>query len=261
MKRFAFVLLAALLVAATLTVCLTHQSGWAQDRDAISAPVSRAHWAGTDDLGRDRATRLAMALLLGSVGALLVASASTAVAVAVALGTVFGPAWLRCALRYGSDAFLTLPWLFLLMLARSILPLTLSAVACSGLTLFLLACLGWPMHVRGLCARLQTTRDAAWFLQAHASGLSPVRIAFHQVLPHLRVIYTTQFLVCIPLCILAEADLGTIGFGMSEPLVSWGTLLQEVSSSSQATATHWAFAPLALLMLILLCFEFLIVED
>ena len=260
MKRVAFVLLTALLVTAALLVFLGHQDGWAQDRDAISAPVSQAHWAGTDDLGRDRATRLAMALLLGSLSALLVAATSTAIAVIAALGTVFGPAWLGGALRYGSDAFLTLPWLFLLMLARSVLPLNLSAVACGCITLLLLACLGWPMHVRGLCARLQVTRDAAWFLQAHAAGLSPVRIALRQVLPHLRAIYLTQFLVCIPLCILAEADLGAIGFGMAEPLISWGTLLQELSSS-QAAATHWAYAPLALLMLLLLCFEFMFIED
>ena len=88
-----------------------------------------------------------------------------------------------------------------------------------------------------------------------------MRIAMRHVLPHLRVVYLSQFLLCIPLCILAEADLGAIGFGLAEPLVSWGTLLQDLASSSQVAATHWVYAPLALLLVMLLCFEFLLLED
>ncbi len=261
MKRIAFVIVLVALVAAVVVLCGLHHSAWSQDRDAILAPASAQHWAGTDDLGRDRATRLAVAFLLGSISAFAVAAISTTLAVSVALGIVFGPAPLGHALRYGSDACLALPWLFLLMLVRSVLPLNLSAVACGGVTLLLLALLGWPIHVRGLCARLQTTRDADWLLHARVSGMTGLRIAWRHALPHLRSVYLSQFLICIPLCILAEADLGALGFGMAEPLVSWGTLLQDLASSAQVAATHWVYAPLALLLVLLLSFEFMLLED
>ena len=261
MKRVAFAVVLLLLFAAIAVVCVSHQNAWTQDRDAILAPASSQHWAGTDDLGRDRATRLAMAMLLGSASALIVAAVSTTVAVCVALAIVFGPARVGFALRYISDVCLALPWLFLLMLVRSVLPLNLSAVACGVVTLALLSLLGWPVHIRGLCARLQNTRDADWLFHARAAGVTGTHLALKFVLPHVRSVYLTQFLLGIPLCILAEADLGALGFGMAQPLVSWGTLLQDLASSAQLAATHWVYAPLAILLTVLLSFEFLSVED
>jgi peptide/nickel transport system permease protein len=261
LKRIAITLMLLSVVVAVTVLCSSHGGAWAQDRDAIQAPVSLKHWAGTDDLGRDRATRLALALLISSAGALAVAAVSTMLAVGIALGIVFGPMSAGNALHYIADVCLTLPWLFLLLLVRSVLPLNMSGLACGGVTLLLLAVLGWPVHVRGLCARLQATRDADWLLHARAAGVSGVRIAWRQVLPHLRSVYLTQFLICIPLCILAEADLGALGFGLAEPLVSWGTLLQDLASSAQVAATHWVYAPLCLLLVLLLSFEFFLLED
>ena len=261
MKRAALVVLLLILAGAALVACCSHQSPWQQDRDSILEPASRQHWAGTDDLGRDRAMRLATASVLGLAGALFVATVTTTIAASAALGIVFGSASVAFTLRYASDVCLALPWLFLLMLVRSVLPLGVSAIACGGITLLALSFFGWPMHVRGLCARLEATRDADWLLHARSAGLPGMRIAMRHVLPHLRVVYLSQFLLCIPLCILAEADLGAIGFGLAEPLVSWGTLLQDLASSSQVAATHWVYAPLALLLVMLLCFEFLLLED
>ena len=139
MKRIAGVLLILIWLAAAVVLCCTHQGAWDQDREAILAPPSLHHWAGTDDLGRDRAARLAMALLIGSAGALGTAVLSTIFSVSISLGAVFGPGTLGCALRYGSDVGLALPWLFLLMLVRSLLPLSMSAVTCGAVTLLLLA--------------------------------------------------------------------------------------------------------------------------
>ena len=117
------------------------------------------------------------------------------------------------------------------------------------------------MYVRGVCARLAAVRDADWLLYARASGVSTLRTVLRCILPQLRPLYLTQFLLCVPACILAEADLGAIGFGMSDPLVSWGTLLKELGSAAQASASHWAYLPLALLLVVLLCFEMLTVEN
>ncbi len=261
MKRCAVTLLVLIFLAALVIVATLHGNCVMQDRDAILAPASLHHWAGTDDLGRDRAARIAAALLLGSVAASIVAAITTSIAIAVALGVAFTPSAIGYSLVYAADVCLALPWLFLLMLVRSVLPLNLSATASGAVTFLLLAVLGWPIYVRGLSARLAAVRNAEWLLHARASGTTTLRMAWRHVLPHLRPLYRTQFLLCIPACILAEADLGAIGFGMSEPLVSWGTLLQELGSSAQVAATHWVYLPLALLLVSLLSFELLFTEE
>lgn len=260
MKQAALALLLLCIVAACGVLWLRHADATTQDRDAIASPASLQHWAGTDDLGRDRAARIGSALLFGLAGAVLVASMTTVITVAVALGIAFSPAAASSLLLYLSDAFLTLPWLFLLMLVRAALPLTLSAAVCAAMTLLLLAMLAWPVYVRGLSARLAALRDADWLLYARASGLTLSSIVVRSVVPHLRPLYLTQFLLCVPAAILAEADLGAVGFGMSDPLVSWGTLLKELGTTASVAASHWVYLPMALLLVILLCFEVLSME-
>ncbi len=87
---------------------------------SLEAP-SAAHWFGTDDLGRDLFTRVLyggrISLTVGLVSTLL------ALAVGVLIGMVAGYAggWLDNALMRVTDAFLTLPTLFVLILIATLL--------------------------------------------------------------------------------------------------------------------------------------------
>lgn len=259
-KALSLALLSIFALTASM-ILLSHRSSGFQDREAISAPASVQHWAGTDDLGRDRAARLASAFLLGLVGAACASAITAAISILVGVGTAFARPRVSRFLLYGSDVFLGLPWLFLLMLVRSMLPLNLPSHLSAAVTVALLASLGWPIYVRSLYARATSLRRADWLLQARANGLSAWRIGTSQVLPHVRPLYLTQFLLGIPAFIIAEANLGSLGLGVSEPLVSWGSLLQELGSSAQLGTTHWVYLPLALLVAILLCIELCIPED
>ncbi|ADW69917.1 ABC transporter permease subunit [Granulicella tundricola] len=242
-------------------VVLHAHGGYAiQDRDSISTGTSAMHWTGTDDLGRDRTVRVAAALLLGLAGALLASALATTIAVGVGVTAAFAPEGIASLLMYASDLFLTLPWLFLLMMVRSSLPLTMPPLQSAGVTFLLLALLGWPAYVRVSYAGARNVRNAEWMLQGRASGLRTSQLATRHLLPHLRPLLLSQFLVCIPACLVAEANLGTLGLGISEPLPSWGSMLLSLQNSAVLASSHWVYLPIVLLVIVLLLLELLVFE-
>ncbi len=249
----------ALLVAMTLAavmVVATSRWGYAvQDREQVDVGTVAGHVVGTDDLGRDRLVRVAVALLVSLAGAAGASLTATALGAAVGCGAALAPRGLGGVLLYGSDLLLTLPWLFLLMIVRSALPLNLAPAASAGVTFAVLGVLGWPVFARINYARTAAMRQAEWMLQARAAGLRPWRMAWRYMLPHLRPVLLAQFLVYLPICITAEANLGALGLGISEPLPSWGAMLLSLKSTAVLSGTRWVYLPLALLVLVLLLLE------
>jgi len=64
-----------------------------------------------------------------------------------------------------------------------------------------------------------------------------------------------QFLICVPAFLVAEANLGTLGLGIAEPLPSWGGMLMEMDSSALLARSHWIYLPIVLLIVVLLLLE------
>jgi ABC-type dipeptide/oligopeptide/nickel transport system permease subunit len=225
-----------------------------QYRDQPGAGISRQFPLGTDQLGRDRLARV----LYGSRLSLLFAPAAAAMAALLALfiGGLAGYAGGWCD-RFGAhaiDLILSLPWVFLLISVRALLPLNVSPQASIACTFALLAVLGWAGPARVMRAGARSLRNSDLVLQARACGLSHWRILKVHVAPNLKPVFLAQFKISVPVFILAEANLGMLGLGVSEPLPSWGNLLRDLES--QAGWTLPALVPLALLVLLVWCFQF-----
>jgi peptide/nickel transport system permease protein len=60
--------------------------------------------------------------------------------------------------------------------------------------------------------------------------------------------------------VIGEANLGTLGLGIAEPLPSWGSMLLELDNSALLATSSWVYVPLILLVVVLLLLEFLVVE-
>lgn len=259
LKRLATGLLAAIVLAAFIVVLLRGGSFASQDRDALVAGSSIHHPVGTDALGRDRMVRVAAALLLSLVGAVAASAVTTAAAAGVGTIAAFSPSFCGSATMLLCDVFLALPWLFLLMMVRSVLPLTLSPLHSAAVTFLVLAALGWPACARAVYTGVTNLRKADWMLHARASGLTQPQMARY-VLPNLLPLLLPQFLVCIPAFVISEANLGALGLGVSEPLPSWGGMLLELDNSAMLLRTPWVYLPIGLLVLVLLLLESAIVE-
>lgn len=249
-------LLAALLVFSGLTLWRSPWSYAAQDRTATVAAITKDHPVGTDELGRDRLVRMAAAVLLGMAGSVAASALATALSLTLGIGAALCPPWLGRTILYLGDLSLTLPWIFLLMLLRSALPLNLAPLHSAAVTFLLLALLGIPAFLRFHYTRTVAFRRSEWMLQIRAAGLRPAQVV-RQVAPHLRPLAVTQFLLYVPACIIAEANLGTLGLGIGEPLSSWGSMLQSLQSAAFTSSSRLVYLPLALLVVVLASLEIL----
>src|SRR5512146_200154 len=226
--RIGAIVLAGLLIAASLIGSVLPQLDYArQDRDHLNAPPSRQHWFGTDDLGRDRLARLLHGTRVSIVLAPAAALISMALAIVLGAMPAFRGGFSAHAAKLVIDLFLSVPWLFLLLIVRALLPLNTSPEASVAITFLMLGILGWAAPARILFARAQSIRQSEFIILARSSGISGLRLLIRHVAPNLRPVLVAQFLVSVPVFILSEANLSVLGLGVSEPLPSLGSLLRE----------------------------------
>ncbi|MBC7799480.1 MAG: ABC transporter permease [Gemmatimonadaceae bacterium] len=196
------------------------------DPDALSilerfAPLSPAHWLGTDQLGRDLLSRL----IHGATVAMGIAL--TSIAIAAVAGTVLGvvaafaPGWIEGAILVVFDIVASFPSL--------VLALAVVAVFGPG-NGFLVAIVAVTLAPQfGRVARAQVlSLQAAPFLEAERIlGASRLRVFFGHVLPNIAGPLFVLASMEIPSVITLEAGLSFIGLGVRPPLASWGTLIYD----------------------------------
>lgn len=258
LRSFAVAILVVVAVASFAASYVAPAGYEKQFREEPNAAPSHAHWLGTDQLGRDRFARVVygtrVSLLLAPAAALL--SIFLSALIGGVAGYIGGPTQ-RAAMAI-TDLFLSLPWLFLLITVRALLPLNVSPFVSVTATFFLLGVLGWAASARVICAGAASIRNSDFVLQGRANGISSWRIAVHHVMPNLKPLLFAQFWISVPVYILSEANLGILGLGVAEPLPSWGSLLRELEDLSALSGEVWRLAPLIVLLVVVGSFELLL---
>ena len=253
MKRIAVGVLILVALCALFAPLIAPYDYSRQFREFPNTAASRQFPMGTDDLGRDRFSRLIYATRVS----ILLAPAAALVSILIALGisSLSGTWWADHALSGVTTLCLSLPWIFVFIILRAALPLNTKPIASILITFGLMGIAGWAWPARIFRASIRRMKQSGWVLHARASGISPWRIALIHAWPHLRAIAIAQFRVLIPAYILSEASLGLLGLGVAEPLPSWGNLLAELQHPGRVQDNPWILAPLALLMLVMIALE------
>jgi peptide/nickel transport system permease protein len=254
-QKAAASVLCAIFVVMVLAAFLLPSHYAHQYRDIPNAGPSTAHPLGTDALGRDALARLLygtrVSLLLAPAAALL--STTIAALLGSAAGLLGG--WFERIALAVTDLSLALPWLFLLLVVRALLPLDVAPMVSVVIAFLMMGLLGWQASLRVICAAARGVRDSDFLLLAHSSGCKPARLLWRHVAPNLKPLFYAQFFISIPLFILTEANLSILGLGVMEPMPSWGNLMRGFEDFSLLAANPWRLTPLVLLVIVVMCFQ------
>ncbi|BCS34817.1 hypothetical protein TBR22_A40430 [Luteitalea sp. TBR-22] len=202
---------------------------------------------GTDALGRDVLSRLVHGAAWSLTSAMLAVTLTLAIAAAV--GAVAGMAggWLDVLLMGVADLLATLPWIYLLLALRAVLPLDARPVVSVGATVLALALVGWVRPARLVRTVVARSRGDLHVMAARGLGASRRHVLLRHVLPATAGVVLTQAALLAPRFIVAEVTLAFLGLGPGEPTPSWGTMLADARATDLA-ATWWLLAPAAALV-------------
>jgi peptide/nickel transport system permease protein len=203
---------------------------------------SPQHFFGTDDVGRDIASRI----IHGSRVSLSVGF--VAVSIYVVIGLVIG----ALAGFYGGivdmvasrfiETMLTIPTLFLIITVAAFLPQsTLNVMVVIGTT-------SWPTVARLTRGEFLKTKALEYVLAARALGASDFRTIARHILPNSLGPVFVAATFGVAYAILIESTLSFFGFGVPSSTPSWGSILANARPSLPSGWWLAAFPGLAIFL-------------
>ena len=245
-------------IGATLLIAVGIFAPWIVPYDPIASdvanalqPPSAAHWAGTDQLGRDVFSRILVATQLD------LAIALSAVGISFVLGAVIGA---LCGYTGGRldrsvgrfvDVLMAFPLFVLAMAMVAALGNRVENIVIAT------AIINLPFYIRFARAEVNVRRNLGWVEAARASGESHVSVVLRFLLPNVLPTMVVQMSLNLGWAIINAAGLSFIGLGVKPPTPEWGIMVAE-GARFISTGKWWlvAFPGLAL-MLAVLCFNLL----
>jgi oligopeptide transport system permease protein len=214
------------------------------------------HLAGTDGVGRDFLSRL----IYGARVSLTVGLSVQAFAllIGLTLGTLAGSfsGWVDYVVMRFVEVFTAVPiWLFALFLIS--VWRGLNTLGGNGLLGVILAIglISWIDICRLTRAQLFSLREKEFVMASHAMGATRFHIALRHMLPNALAPLIVAVTLGVPTAIFTEAGLSFLGFGINDPLPSWGKM---VADSLGYVRVYWYLGlfPTLVLALTMLSFSF-----
>ena len=219
-----------------------------------TAQQARIFLMGTDAYGRDLFSRLLYGGRISLFAGLLAAT------IAVFLGLVLGGMagyygrWIDEILMRTTEIFLAMPWLYLLLAVRALLPLHIDPQQAFFLLIGVLGIIGWARPARLVRGVVLTVKEREYVLAARSYGASDWYLLRTHILPFASGVALNQALLYIPQFVLVEVTLSFFGLGVSEPVPSWGNMLNDLQHLLLSESYWWLFAPAVALIAVLLAY-------
>ena len=230
------------------------------DLSARLSTPSATHWFGTDSTGRDGFSRIVhggqISLIIGIL----------AVVISISVGTLIGGmaayygGWLDAVLMRFTEAMLSIPQLFLLIvlgkfLGRDIQTINIFGLSFSGSVGIVIVVIGltsWMYLARIVRANVLSLKEMDYIAAAKSLGASNSRVFFSHLVPNTLGIIIVSATLGLAGAILSEAYVSFLGLGVQPPTASWGNMLTSAQSFIQRGAWWmWVFPSLFIVFTIL----------
>jgi len=241
-----------------LLVVLAAAGPWLVPYDPLASntaealrPPSRAHWFGTDQLGRDLLSRVVVATRLDlTISICAVMIAFTVGSAAGVTGGFYG-GWTDRLMGRVLDTIMAFPLFVLAMGIVAALGNTVANIV------YATAIINVPFYARLARSEVMVRREAGFIEAARLGGNGGVRILAVHLFPNCLPPMMVQISLNLGWAILNAAGLSFIGLGVRPPTPEWGIMVAEGAAFIVSGEWWIALFPGAALMLAVFCFNLL----
>jgi len=222
------------------------------DYDVLNrlAGPTKAHWFGTDEIGRDLFVRTAEG------GQLSIRIGFVAAGLATAFGTVMG----AVAGYFGKavDAIIS-QVINLILVVPALIVLSVFALKFGSTwwkLAMVLAALLWTRIARIVRGVVLSLKEQEFVMAARAAGASHRRIIFRHILPNVIGVIAVEITLLVGTVIVLESTLSFLGLGVKPPETSLGLLVADAKGNIDNDPLR-VLTPGIMIVLIVLCVNFL----
>ncbi len=133
----------------------------------------------------------------------------------------------------------SLPFIPLALILSALIGNKVSDVGRIIMIMIILGVLGWTGIANMVRAQVLAEREKEFVVAAKALGVKERNIIFRHIVPNVMTIIIVSATISFATCMLTESGLSFLGFGVAEPIPSWGNMLNNCRASEVISQYWW----------------------
>jgi peptide/nickel transport system permease protein len=157
-----------------------------------------------------------------------------------------------------SEFLMLIPGLYLILFLRSLMATTMDTGQSYMMITLILSLVGWPGSARTIRGMVHAIKREEFVLNAQLEMIPSALIILNHIIPQIASLLIVSIALSVPGFIMTETVLSYLGLGITDPAVSWGSLIKrDISTLSNLQAYPWLLNPVWFLLGVTLAFNFI----